>query len=278
MTPTIAPPVADQPQRVLDPEDLPDLDQFVTEDGKPVDNMYVEKLQRLLTEPLYSSWPGPGENRTFLALANVGLFFSATEPPLVPDMMLSLDVPAKLHPHTKEHRSYFTWIMGGVPDVAIEIVSDLRGEEEGEKMRTYARLNIPYYVIYDPDEVLRHGVLRTFERSGKRYKAIPACEFDDIGLGLKLWDGEYEGHHDTWVRWCDLNGNLVPTGKERADDEKRRADDEQRRADDEQRRADDEKHRADDEQRRAAAKEARILRLEAQLQELGQEPRNGELS
>ncbi len=33
-----------------------------------------------------------GEGRTFLALANVGLFHELHEPPHVPDVMLSLDV------------------------------------------------------------------------------------------------------------------------------------------------------------------------------------------
>lgn len=238
MTPAIVPPK--QPFQTLDPADVPDLDGFVTQDDRPVDNLYVEKQQRLLTEPLYSSWTGPGEGRTFLVLANVGLFYSSIEPPLVPDAMLSLDVPAKLHPREKEHRSYFVWIMGKVPDVAIEIVSDLRGEEEGAKMRTYARLNIPYYVIYDPEEYLGHGILRGFGLSRKRYKKMPVDEFGDIGLGLRLWRGTYEGQREEWLRWCDPRGKVLATGKERAD-----------------------------------TAEARVQRLEAQLRELGAKPRNG---
>ena len=37
------------------------LDELITEDGKPVDNLYVEKLYKLLTDPLYASWRPPGE-------------------------------------------------------------------------------------------------------------------------------------------------------------------------------------------------------------------------
>ena len=47
----------------------------------PVDRVYSEKQMRLLTRPLYSSWSGPGGNRRFLAMANVGLFFGLYEPP-----------------------------------------------------------------------------------------------------------------------------------------------------------------------------------------------------
>ena len=51
---------------------MPDIQHLVTEDDTPVDNMPSEKQQRLLTEPLYSSWAGPGAGRPFLAAANVG--------------------------------------------------------------------------------------------------------------------------------------------------------------------------------------------------------------
>ena len=67
----------------LDPAVIPNLDDLVTEDDKAVDNIYTEKLYRLLTEPLYSSWAGPGEGRSFLALANVGWFHTYGQPPLV---------------------------------------------------------------------------------------------------------------------------------------------------------------------------------------------------
>ena len=38
--------------------DEPDLSALVTEDDTPVDNIYSEKQQRLLTEPLFSGWGG----------------------------------------------------------------------------------------------------------------------------------------------------------------------------------------------------------------------------
>lgn len=45
---------------------VPNIDALTTEDDTPVDNLPSEKQQRLLTEPLYSSWAGPGESRPFL--------------------------------------------------------------------------------------------------------------------------------------------------------------------------------------------------------------------
>src|SRR5712692_470603 len=76
----------------LDPSVIPNLDDLVTEDGAAVDNIYTEKQYRLLTEPLYSSWAGPGEGRPFLVTTNVGLFPIPRNPAIVPDVMLSLDV------------------------------------------------------------------------------------------------------------------------------------------------------------------------------------------
>src|SRR5438093_367603 len=84
--------VQNGPLLLLAPEDIPNVEDLVTEDDTPVDNILSEKQQRLLVEPLYSTWTGPGKGRPFLAAANVGLFFAVKHPPLVPDVLLSLDV------------------------------------------------------------------------------------------------------------------------------------------------------------------------------------------
>jgi hypothetical protein len=86
-------------------EYLPAVEHLVTEDDTPVDNTFSEKQQRLLTESLYSSWAG----HQFVAMANVGLFFSVHQPPLVPDVLLSLDVTMPENLWLKSHRSYFIW-------------------------------------------------------------------------------------------------------------------------------------------------------------------------
>jgi hypothetical protein len=52
----------------------PNIDHILTENGKPVDNQFSEKQQRLLTEISYCSWQ-PQE--PFVAMSNVGLFFGS---------------------------------------------------------------------------------------------------------------------------------------------------------------------------------------------------------
>ena len=124
--------------RAVPVELRPIVDHLVTEDDTPVDNFFSEKQMRLLTEPLHTSWNGPGQQRSFVAAANVGLFFAVHEPPLVPDMLLSTDVhlPADVHP--KAHRSYFVWNYGKVPDVVVEVVSNREGGEDSGKLAAYA--------------------------------------------------------------------------------------------------------------------------------------------
>jgi len=81
------------PAEMFDPADIaPNIAHILTEDDAPLTNIFSEKQQRLLTEPLYSSWPGPGSERSFVAAANVSVFAAVAQLPLVPDVFLSLDV------------------------------------------------------------------------------------------------------------------------------------------------------------------------------------------
>jgi hypothetical protein len=205
-----------EPMVKLRPEQIPNIDDLVIEDAKAVDSIFTEKQMRLLTEPLYSSWPGPGQGRPFLALANVGLFYAVKKPPIVPDVMLSLDVGAK-DPSKKENNSYFLWIMEKTPDVTLEIVSDRRGGEDTSKMRDYARIGIPFYAIFDPKKILSRKVLRAFELQGRNYRDIDPMWFPQVGLGLKLWQGKFEDWDEQWLRWRDKEGIVIPTGRERAE-------------------------------------------------------------
>ncbi len=135
--------VSNDPFQVLPMVLQPAVDHLVTEDDTAVDNFFSEKQMRLLTEPLYSSWTGAAQQRPFVVAANVGLFFTVRHPPLVPDVLLSLDVelPADVHP--KHHRSYFLWEYGKPPDIVIEVVSNRVGGEDTEKLAAYAAAGSP---------------------------------------------------------------------------------------------------------------------------------------
>lgn len=76
-------------EQILESEIIHELDisHIVIEDDTPVDNIQSEKQQRLLVEPLYSSW-SPDE--PFIAASNVGLFYALKQTAIVPDAFIEL--------------------------------------------------------------------------------------------------------------------------------------------------------------------------------------------
>ena len=207
-----------QPDMVT--EDMPDLSHIITEDDTPVDNVFSEKQQRLLVEPLYNSWQ-PG--RPFFAAANVGVFYATHQPPLVPDMFLSLDVQPDEDIWRKENRSYFLWKFGKPPEVVVEVVSNKEGGETERKFHLYARMGVWYYVIFDPQQFVQDNVLQVYGLSIARYLPKHDLELTEADLKLTLWEGTFEGLHAQWLRWCDAEGNLLLTGSEQAVQEQQRA-------------------------------------------------------
>ncbi len=194
---------------------------LVTEDGEPVDNLFSAKQRRLLVEPLYSSWtPQPDEDhpdalRPFLAAANVGVFFSVYQQPLVPDMFLSLDIEMGKDWNADETRSYFVWELGKVPEAVVEIVSNKEGNELGSKLKRYAEWGVTYYVVFDPFHELGETEVCVYELGfGKRLRPRKDFTLPTLGLSLTLWEGKFEGVTDKWLRWCDQDGQLILTGKE----------------------------------------------------------------
>jgi Uma2 family endonuclease len=211
--------------RPLSPDEWPNIDHIETEDDTPVDNLASEKQQRLLTEPLYSSWHTTDEEtqRIFLVAANIGLFYAIYKPPLVPDVLLSLGVEVADNWWDKRHRSYFTWEFGKPPEVVIEIVSNRKGGELSTKLAEYARIGILYYAVFDPAGYVSGDVLRLYKLERTTQTVISTSWMPEVGLGLTLWEGSFEGKHETWLRWCDQDGNVIPTGAERAEQERQRA-------------------------------------------------------
>ena len=250
-----------------------DIESLVTEDDTPVDNMPSEKQQRLLTEPLYSSWAGPGGGRKFLAAANVGVFAEARNPAIVPDVFLSLDVQVADNFWDKRHRSYFVWEFGKPPDLVVEIVSNQKGNEVGSKRLRYARMGVGYYVIYDPFHRLIRDDLRVYRLRGGRYQRRESPRFPELRLGMRLWEGEFEGvWWSGWLRWTDEHDVLIPMGKERAEHAEHLVVGERRRAEQEHRRAEQEHLRAEQEHLRAEQEHLRAERLAALLRRSGIDP------
>jgi len=233
-------------QQLVDSEEMVDeldIGHLVIEDDTPVDNFQSEEQQRLLVEPLYSSKALPAP---FLAAANVGLFYKLKGDPIVPDAMLSLGVQRAEDLTQKKNRSYFVWEFGKTPEVCIEIVSNTEGDElalsrkSQQKGKTtskkyiYAQIGIRYYVVFDPLQYLQGAdemngaLLQVWTISPTGYRELTAepglsaagqfVWLEGVGLGLTLWEGQFEEELSRlWLRWCDEEGRVIPTGAERAE-------------------------------------------------------------
>ena len=233
----------------------PDISHIITEDDEPVDNIFSEKQQRLLTESLNTSWR---PERPFLALANVGIFYGVNMPPIVPDMFLSMDVKAAKDIWKKKNRSYFIWQFGKPPEVVVEVVSNKKGGETDRKLRKYEQIRVAYYIIFDPQRLIQKQELRIYEYSSGGYIPKADRQLTKLDIGVTLWDGVFDEIPTRWLRWCDHDGNLIPTGLESTTREKERAD--------------QEKERANQVEKRAHRSEKKAELLAAKLRSLGIDP------
>lgn len=212
-------------------EKLTDIEQRWIDTNASINNLAVEKQQRLLTEPLYSSWLCAMQQRPFLAAANVSVYAAADQSPLVADVVVSLDVQVTDEWWHRQQRVYMTTEFGTPPEVVVEIVSHAHGHEDSIKLREYAHMGVKYYCIYDPAELLGNGVLRLYKLRGTSYvRMIDEYWLTGVDLGLTLWPGTYEDMENLWLRWCDRDGNAILTGAEYAEQERQRAEQERQRA------------------------------------------------
>ena len=80
---------------------------------------------------------------------------------------------------------------------------------------------MPFYVVFDsPSETLHErydNQLRVFGLANGRYQSIdvsgpePRVWFDELELGLGVWQGAYQGIQGKWLRWYEASGNWIPT-------------------------------------------------------------------
>ncbi len=250
---------------------IPDVSNLVTEDDTPVESIFSERQMHLLTDALYTSWTPPVEARSFVAMANVAIYAMTSQPPLVPDVLVSLDVQLPEDLFEKGHRCYFIWLYGKPPDVVIEIVSNRVGGELSDKLRGYERLRVPYYIVYDPDQHLGEKTLCIYELRGGNYAARTEPWLPSVGLGVTIWSGDYRGFKGDFLRWCDIDGALYPTGVEAALAAQQQADSEREQALLAWQQVDTERAYAEQERQRAEQERQRVEQLAARLRALGVE-------
>ncbi len=180
--------------------------------------------------------------------------------------------------------SYVIWQEMETPFLVVELLSPgTEAEDLGQTLRevnrpptkwqTYEQaLRVPYYAIFDRYE----NDFRLYQLVGTQYQLLTLEGqyhwFEELGLGLGIWQGEYEGVFGKWLRWKDSKGEWILTAEQKAEREQQRAEREQQRAEREQQRAEQEQQRADQAQQEAQQVRQRADRLAEKLRELGIEP------
>lgn len=118
------------------------------------------------------------------------------------------------------------WQEGVPPFLVVELLSPgTEGEDLGRSVRrvdqppgkweVYERLlRVPYYGVYDRYE----NQFRLFRLQGMRYEALVLVQgrywLEELGLGLGVWEGEYQGIQGRWLRWYDAAGHWIPLRSE----------------------------------------------------------------
>jgi Uma2 family endonuclease len=253
---------------------LPDHTQLPESDGSFVKNFQELPQSILLTESIWQTLETLHPDGQFCIGQDSGIYWKITEPLIngaeAPDWFYVPNVPPLLNGITR--RSYVMWQELVIPVIALEFVSGTGFEERDRtpskgKFWVYEQaIQIPYYGIYEVRKAsiemyqLVKGQYRQMQPNQRGHYPIPP-----IGVEIGIWQGEYKNQNLPWLRWWDEGGNLLPTGEERAEQERQRAEQERQRAEQERQRAEQEHQRAEQERQRAD-------RLAARLRDMGFDP------
>jgi Uma2 family endonuclease len=233
------------------------------EDGVPLESDWHRLEMTLLIELVSLHFSGRDD---YFVGGNMFVYFDARQARdrhfRGPDFFFVADAP--LNP---PRRYWAIWDEGGrYPDVIIELSSPTTAaEDHGIKKTTYEKVfRTDDYFIYDPDGrklqgwVLRRNGSPSYEENQPDDRGW--LWSDRLGLWLGLWTGKYQGKDETYLRFFDKAGSLIPTALERAEMYGQRADAAKQRAEAEKQRAEAEKQRAD-------TAETELARLKAQLKQ-----------
>ena len=226
-----------------------------------------------------------------------GIYWRETDPPEkgaeAPDWFYVPGVLPKLDGEIR--RSYVLWREFITPTIALEFASGDGSEErdrtplsrstEGQltkpgKFWVYERvMRIPFYGIYE----VKNGKLEVYHLIEGVYQKMTPNErghylITPMQVELGLWQGTYQNQPEQlWLRWWDLEGNLLLIGFEEAQQQRQRADQAEQRADQAEQRADEAEQQAEQERHKRQQLTEKLRSLTPdQLNALGIKPADWE--
>ena len=107
---------------------------------------------------------------------------------------------------------------GRVISTEPEQSNERTGKDVPRKWEVYERvLRVPYYAVFSRYT----NRLRGFKLEGGRYReqtldtTNPRFWIPELGVGLGIWQGEFEGVTREWLRWYDVQADWILTDTER---------------------------------------------------------------
>jgi Uma2 family endonuclease len=215
----------DQDLRPYPETSLPDHTQLPESDGTFVKNWQEHPQSILLTDSIKPVLQKLYPDSQYFIGQDLGIYWRITEPPEkgaeAPDWFYVPSVPPTLNGKTR--RSYVLWQEFIAPSIVLEFVSGNGAEERDKtpwkgKFWIYEQvIRTPFYGIYEVNK----ASIEVYELIGGQYQLLAANErghypITSMGVELGLWQSEYLAMDLPWLRWWDLQGNLLLTGEERA--------------------------------------------------------------
>lgn len=215
--------------------------ELVAEDGEPMESFWHLLCIHLLIQAVEFHLRGRDD---FFAAGNQFIYFDLERARnrnfRGPDFYVVLGVP-----HEPMREYWCVWQEDGrYPDVIIELLSPSTAEvDRTTKKDIYERsFHTTNYFCYDPETKTVEG----WELVGGHYQDLQPNEHgrlwcSQLGLWVGPWVGTFARRQETWVRFYDNDGRVVPTQEEA-------------------------------EQQRADAMQAEVARLQARIAELEGRP------
>jgi Uma2 family endonuclease len=241
-----------------DLQNLPSTDELPDSDDTPVDNEDQNLLPNVLLFLLKAIW---AERMDWYFAVDMGIYHTTGENPkipVVPDAFLSLGVERKKG--GKSRKSYAVWEEAGVvPILVLEMVSHTRRGEYDEKKAIYTKLEVLYYVVYNPEYWRRdkHQPFEVYKLINGDYQLQTGEPYwmPEVGLGIGRCQAMSDNFPQEQLAWFDEQGDRYLS-----------------EAEVERQRANHERQRAETERQQKEAEEQRREQLEIFLRSQGFDP------
>ena len=229
------------------PPAFPDHTQRPESDGTFVKNFQEHSQSLLLTDSIGATLDRIHTDGQYCIGQDSGIYWRETEPPEkgaeAPDWFYVGGVPPQLD--GRYRRSYVLWREFIAPTIVLEFASGTGAEERDitpfkGKFWVYERvMRVPYYGVY---EILT-GKLEVYHLMNGSYQKMQPNDrghypIDPMQVEIGLWNGIYQHQEMLWLRWWDLDGNLLLIGQEQVVIERCRTEQAHQRAEQERQRAD----------------------------------------